>query len=199
MTISWMKLWKRAILLFNPYYNSAGIRWWSQQGAWRTESSGRPCYRGIQRDIPTAVVCDQGQRLRAKRVVVECYFGRLKLLWSVFSTTWKLDQDSFDLFFDLACAFTYIDILHRPLRESDLAFNEGILNTVLVEQEQKQRKQSWADIEYHERRRARLGIEPFDEFWIVRKWFCHFLNCFIWMLIYWKKKLLCRDKINWKW
>ena len=119
-------------------------------------------YRGIQRDIPTAVVCDQGQRLRAKRVVVDCYFGRLKLLWSVFSTTWKLDQDSFDLFFDLACAFTNIDILHRPLRESDLAFNEGILNTLLMEQEKKQRKQRWANIESRERRRARLGIEPFD-------------------------------------
>ena len=119
-------------------------------------------YRGIQRDIPTAVVCDQGQRLRAKRVLVECYFGRLKLLWSVFTTTWKLDQESFDLFFDLACAFTNLDILHRPLRESDLAFNEGILNSLLIEQERKEQKQRWANIEYRERRRARLGMDHFD-------------------------------------
>ena len=119
-------------------------------------------YRGIQRDVPTAVICDQGQRLRAKRVLVECYFGRLKLLWSLFSTTWKLDLDSFDLFFDLACAFTNVDVLHRSLRESELEFNEGIMNSMLIVQERKQRKQRWANIEYQERRRARLGIEQVD-------------------------------------
>ena len=86
----------------------------------------------------------------------------MKLLWSVFATKWKLDQDCFDLFFDLACMFTNIDVLHRPLRESDLEFNEGILNSMLIEQERKQRKQRWANIEYRERRRARLGMEPAD-------------------------------------
>ena len=48
-------------------------------------------YRGAERDVPTTIVCGQGQRrLSAKRVIVECYFGRLKLLWSVFATTWKI-------------------------------------------------------------------------------------------------------------
>ena len=44
--------------------------------------------RGAERDVPTTIFYGQGQRrLSAKRVIVECYFGRLKLLWSVFVTT----------------------------------------------------------------------------------------------------------------
>ena len=38
-------------------------------------------YRGAQRDVPTIIVCEPNQReLRAKRVLVECFFDRLKML-----------------------------------------------------------------------------------------------------------------------
>ena len=121
-------------------------------------------YRGARRDVPTIIVCDQTvPRLRAKRVLVECFFGRLKVLWSIFSTTWRLGEDCFDLFFNIACAFTNLDILHRPLRESDYAFNEGILRSILLEHEDKERRQRRANIQYRERRRARLDFPNPEE------------------------------------
>ena len=56
-------------------------------------------YRGAEHDIPTIIVCGRHDReLRAFRVVVECFFGRLKSLCSIFSTTWTLDEDEFNLF-----------------------------------------------------------------------------------------------------
>ena len=88
-------------------------------------------YRGAQRDVPTIVVCEPNQReLRAKRVLVECFFGRLKMLWAVFATTWRLGEEWFDVFFDIGCALTNLDVLRRPLRESDKADNEGVLNSI---------------------------------------------------------------------
>ena len=116
-------------------------------------------YRGAERDVPTIVVCGQGQGPnRTKRVLVECYFGRLKRIWSVFSTAWALSEEEFDLFFDLACCFTNMDILHRPLREADREFNEGILNVVLDEREDAAERQRDANEAYIRRRRERLGV-----------------------------------------
>ena len=115
-------------------------------------------YRGAEHDVPTIIVCDQDQaENRAKRVLVECFFGRLKRLWSVFSTTWVLSENEFDLFFDLACGFTNIDVLHRPLREVDRDFNDGVLNIILNEQEVDEERRRAANEAYVQRRRDRLG------------------------------------------
>ena len=114
-------------------------------------------YRGAQRDVPTIVVCEQNQReLRAKSVLVECFFGRLKMLWAVFSTTWRLGEECFDAFFDIGWAHTNLDVLRRPLRESDKAYNEGVLNSLLIELQLKEQWQRRANEEYRQRRRARL-------------------------------------------
>ena len=121
-------------------------------------------YRGAQRDVPTIVVCEQASReLRSKRVIVECFFGRLKMLWSVFSTTWRLGEDSFDVFFDTACAFTNLDILRRPLRDEDREFNEGVIRSIIMELKRKADRQRRLNTEYRERRRERLGIGQSEE------------------------------------
>ena len=114
-------------------------------------------YRGAQRDVPIIVVCEQNQReLRAKRVLVECFFGRLKMLLAVFSSTWRLGEECFDVFFDIGCALTNLDVLRRPLRESDKAYNEGVLNLLLIELQLKEQWQRRANEEYRQLRRARL-------------------------------------------
>ena len=117
-------------------------------------------YRGAARDVPTLVVCDQAQQaLRAKRVRVECFFGRLKLLWSVFATKWRLGEECFDLFFDTACGLTNLDILRRPLNRQDRAFNEGVLVSIFIENERRRERQRLANEAYRDGRRARLGID----------------------------------------
>ena len=92
-------------------------------------------------------------------MLVECFFGRLKLLWTVFSVKWRLGEECFDLFFDVACALTNLDILHRPLRGSDAVFNEAVMKHLLVERMRKAERQRHANAAYKERRLARLSGE----------------------------------------
>ena len=123
-------------------------------------------YRGANRDVPTLVVCDGlDPRLRAKRVLVECFFGRLKLLWTVFSVKWRLGEECFDVFFDIATALTNLDILHRPLKGGDALFNEAVMKNILVEQMKKVERKRLANAANKERRMARLfGEGPYDPF-----------------------------------
>ena len=46
--------------------------------------------------------------------MVECFFGRLKQKYATLSRKWVLDEQSFDLFFDMACGFVNADILCHP-------------------------------------------------------------------------------------
>ena len=117
-------------------------------------------YRGAHRDVPTIVVCDDdAEQLRAKRVLVECFFGRLKVLWSVFSSKWTLGEEFFDVFFDIACALTNLDVLHRPLRQNDQVFNQGVLNMILEELKMKADRQRAANERYLVHRREVLGLD----------------------------------------
>ena len=117
-------------------------------------------YHGAHVDVPTLIVCDGAvARLRVRRVLVECFFGRLKCLWRVFSTTWTLGGEDFDMFFDIACALTNMDILHRPLRENDRLFNVGVLNLFRMTFEDAQERRQRVNRVYNERRRRRLGLE----------------------------------------
>ena len=116
-------------------------------------------YRGANVDVPTIIVCDAAHpQHRVRRVLIECFFGRLKSLWRVFSTTWVLGEEAFDTFFDLACCFTNMDILHRPLRDADRIFNLGVLNLIRMTQEEESERRRLMNRAYLERRQARLGL-----------------------------------------
>ena len=117
-------------------------------------------YRGAERDVPTIVVCgQQDDGLRSRRVLVECFFGRLKNLWRIFSRTWTFDEEQFDLFFNVACGLTNIHILANPLREEDLNFNRGILKIIKVKWNKKTEKKRRANEKYKDNRRIRLGLD----------------------------------------
>ena len=80
-----------------------------------------------------------------------------------FSTMWRLGDDSFDVFFDIACAFTNLDILRRPLRDEDREFNEGVIRSIVMELKRKADRQRRLNTEYRERRMERLGIGQSEE------------------------------------
>ena len=116
-------------------------------------------YRGVQLDVPTVMVCDREHIPdRTRRVLVECYFGRLKMLWSVFATRWKLGEQAFDAFFDLACCFTNADVLRRPLGEADKVFNDGVRNLVRTEREELLQYFRDRNAQYRLRRNLDLGL-----------------------------------------
>ena len=55
-------------------------------------------YRGAERDVPTLVICGPNNDARRRRVIIECYFGRLKCLWAIFARKWSFSEDQFDAF-----------------------------------------------------------------------------------------------------
>ena len=120
-------------------------------------------YVGARRDIPGVIVCgEEDVQLRARRVLVECFFGRLKCLWGIFSETWTIEERYFDRFFDIACGLTNIDILNRPLRDEDQEFNEGVHYSIVEEIEERLRKQKLANERYVNKRRERLQTDTAD-------------------------------------
>ena len=114
-------------------------------------------YHGTQHDVPTIIVCGaQDRALRALRVQVECFFGRLKSLWMIFSSTWALYEEEFDLFFDIACGLTNVHILRHPLREVDAVFDKGVLNLIKAQQKSRIDAQKLANENYRRRRHDEL-------------------------------------------
>ena len=78
---------------------------------------------------------------------------------------WRLGEECFDVFFDIATALTNLDILHRPLKGGDALFNEAVMKNILVEQMKKVERQRQANAAYEERRMAMLfGEGPYDPF-----------------------------------
>ena len=80
------------------------------------------------------------------------------MLWSVFATRWKLGEQAFDAFFDLACCFTNADVLRRPLREADKVFNDGVRNLVRAEREAHLQDFRDRSAQYRLRRTVNLGL-----------------------------------------
>ena len=116
-------------------------------------------YRGVQHELPNIVVCgEEDAVLRARRVIVECFFGRLKTLFVIFSVVWPMKEEFFDTFFDVACALTNLDVLHRPLQEFDAEFNRGVQALVMAEVANRAHSQRVANTAFRDRRRARLGF-----------------------------------------
>ena len=116
-------------------------------------------YRGVQHELPNLIVCrEEDGALHERRGLVERFFGRLKTLFIVFSTVWTMKEEFFDTFFDIAAALTNIDILNRPLQETDADFNRGVHALVLVDQQNRIVARQRANERYRERRRKRLGI-----------------------------------------
>ena len=90
-------------------------------------------YVGARRDIPGSLYGPEDTQLRARRVLVECFFGRLKCLWGIFSEKRIIGERYFYRFFDIACGLTIIDILNRPLNIQDAAFNVGVHKVITDE------------------------------------------------------------------
>ena len=86
-------------------------------------------YRGGEADVGTLLVVTEQSpsSLRNKRVLVECYFGRLKSKNATFSRKWVLDDQSFDLFFDLACCFANADTMYNPLDRDEREVHWNII------------------------------------------------------------------------
>lgn len=111
-------------------------------------------YRGGEYHVPSLVVVteDSPAIQRNRRVIVECFFGRLKQKYATLSRKWVLDGQSFDVFFDIACGFVNADILHCPLARDEQHTHLNIIACWRLREEERLRRRS----EINARYRARL-------------------------------------------
>ena len=110
-------------------------------------------YRGGEMNVRTLVVVTEQSpsTLRNRRVIVECFFGRLKGKYTSFSRKWVLDQQSFDMFFDIACCLTNADIMYHPLNADEWQFNHTIIEYWRLAEEERQRRRALINMRYRER------------------------------------------------
>ena len=88
---------------------------------------------------------------RNKRVLVECFFGRLKKKYGVFGAKWTMSVELFDVFFDCACAMTNVDIMFNPLDAQDGAFNDEVVERWQAREARRRRDRAEANREYRRR------------------------------------------------
>ena len=117
-------------------------------------------YRGGRPSVPNLYVVEDADNdaVRTKRVVVECFFGRLKKKYSVFGAKWTLAVDLFDAFFDCACAMTNVDILFNPLSGEDKAYNDEVIARWQAREAMRRQRRDAINDEYRSRTTVeRLG------------------------------------------
>ena len=110
-------------------------------------------YRGGEADVGTLLVVTEHSpsSLRNGRVVVECYFGRLKSKYATLSRKWALDDQSFDTFFDLACCLTNADIMYNPLNNDERELHVNIIAHWRLLEEERLRRRALINARYRQR------------------------------------------------
>jgi len=98
----------------------------------------------------------EGTELARLRVPVEQYFGRLTKLWGILSSTYKYDQDHFDIDFNICALLTNEHIKVNQLEEIDREFYLALLEHRKLATEQKQKRECESHQKCYERKKSRL-------------------------------------------
>ena len=90
-------------------------------------------YIGGIKDIPLYISRPYGTPdISSARVIVERFFGRLKVLFRVFTSVWPLDARLCSSFFQLACMLTNFNIQMHPLTVQDEQMNSRYLQMLQI-------------------------------------------------------------------
>ena len=133
----------------------------------RSTLLGDKGYRGGESSVPMLLVVeDETPRdLRVQRTLVECFFGRLKNKYKAFGRKWFLGVETFDGFFDCACALTNADILLNPLSVDDQQRNQTILHLWQAEEADRQESRRARNEAYRRRVEAERSTLA-EELWL---------------------------------
>jgi len=75
-----------------------------------------------KKGLLTSVELNRNEELKKKRVVVECYFGRLKQLWKIFNYCYRLNHTYFDDDFEICVYLTNEHIQRTALHNEDAIY-----------------------------------------------------------------------------
>lgn len=94
--------------------------------------------------------------IKKRRVLIERYFGRLKLRFDVLNSIFPLSEESFDDVFNICCCILNIELKEMPLNESDENNNNIFLDNILIEQEERKEKKRQANKKSREAKKKRF-------------------------------------------
>jgi hypothetical protein len=109
----------------------------------------------LKKNVTT--VMDQASNLELSqlRCPVERFFGRLKCLWKIFTSEFRLDHAHFDMDFDICCLLTNESIERKQLAVEDGDFYLKLNQYKLTITEAKEKKRKLESSKYHKEKRLK--------------------------------------------
>ncbi len=109
----------------------------------------------------TSAQLEFNRKHAADRVIVEQFYGRLKLLWGSTSQVFRGDQEKhYDLMFRVCVCLTNYHISFSPLINKDGRYVQFILHQLRVEAEKRKERQKEWRLNYYRRLEQRLAQQP---------------------------------------
>ena len=99
------------------------------------------------------------------RVVIENYYGRLKLYWTILRNKFRDSHSNYDKMFDICCGLTNFLLKYSPLRAEDGEYYNALLKE-LQEQNislQENKRKKMAEYKNKRKRNNSLSIISFRE------------------------------------
>lgn len=117
-------------------------------------------------NLPRATVA-RNRDIALLRVPVECFFGRMYKLYTMFSKTYTLSHEHFDMDFNNCAYLTNYSMSATGVSNSDAEYYRGVLVQQRLNYAERVEKRKRENQEYRERKRRRLeelmDPEDYDE------------------------------------
>ena len=96
----------------------------------------------------TAEESNYNKKLGADRVLIENFYGRLKLCWGLIRNKFKGSHVNYDTLFEIACGLTNVLLKYSPLRAEDGEYyraleNEIITKNAFQKNDEKEKRKQW--------------------------------------------------------
>ena len=98
-------------------------------------------------------------RVSSDRVLVENYFGRVTSLWKISRSTFKWNQESYDMISRLTFSLTNFHVSLMPLRSTDGEFYRSALAKYYAQGADRTNARAAAQASYRRRHAARIRAE----------------------------------------
>ncbi|KAF0752316.1 hypothetical protein AaE_006089 [Aphanomyces astaci] len=118
----------------------------------------------------SAVLADKGYQgirlnhravlpLRSRdRVIIENYFGRLKIPWATCSDTYRWSRMSYDIVLKACLALTNVDVRLHPLRAEDVDVNAQYMNRRNRRKDLQDEERRWERVQVKEKGEVEYGF-----------------------------------------
>ena len=88
------------------------------------------------------------KKVGADRVIIENFYGRLKLYWSIIRNKYKGSHSNYDTVFEICAGLTNFLLKYSPLRSEDGEYYRALLNEMLTkdvfeQNEKKEKRKDW--------------------------------------------------------